>query len=181
VEPGVVYAGTATQPTHRIGDGKLVNLSNGESASELRFVAADAVTHELELERAKRYGSGVTLVFFDLDDFKELNDTHCHQAGDRALQQVAQLLRDEIRESDLAGRMGGDEFAALLVESDNTGETFLERLEARIGEVVESGVLPVPVGLSAGLTRYPDDGEDAQALFALADLRLYEARRTSAA
>jgi GGDEF domain-containing protein len=162
VEPGVVYAGTATQPTHRIGDGQLVNLSNGESASELRFVAADAVTHELEfqLERAKRYGSGVTLVFFDLDDFKEPNDTNGHQAGDRALQQVAQLLRDEIRESDLAGRMDGDEFAALLVES---------------------GVLPVPVGLSAGLTRYPDDGEDAQALFALADLRLYKARRTSAA
>src|SRR6266567_3653579 len=137
---------------------------------------------ELELERAKRYGSGVTLVFFDLDDFKELNDTHGHQAGDRALKQVARLLREEIRQSDLAGRMGGDEFAALLVESDlSTGETFLGRLNARIDEVVDSGELAVPVGLSAGVTRYPDDGDDAQALFALADLRLYEAKRASAA
>jgi diguanylate cyclase (GGDEF)-like protein len=137
---------------------------------------------DLELERAKRYGSGVTLVFFDLDDFKELNDTHGHQAGDRALKQVARLLREEIRQSDLAGRMGGDEFAALLVESDlSTGEIFLGRLKTRIGELVDSGELPVPVGMSAGVTRYPDDGEDAQALFALADLRLYEAKRANAA
>jgi diguanylate cyclase (GGDEF)-like protein len=137
---------------------------------------------ELELERAHRYGSGVTLVFFDLDDFKELNDTLGHPAGDRALQQVARLLREELRRSDLAGRMGGDEFAAMLVESaHNTGETFLGRLKARIGELVESGELPVPLGLSAGVTRYPDDGDDAQALFALADTRLYEAKRASAA
>jgi diguanylate cyclase (GGDEF)-like protein len=137
---------------------------------------------ELELERAQRYGSGVTLVFFDLDDFKELNDTQGHQAGDRALQQVARLLREELRRSDLAGRMGGDEFAAMLAESEHdTGETFLDRLNLRIGELVESGELPVPVGMSAGVTRYPDDGDDAQALFALADTRLYEAKRASSA
>jgi len=137
---------------------------------------------ELELERAQRYGSGVTLVFFDLDDFKELNDTQGHQAGDRALQQVARLLREELRRSDLAGRMGGDEFAAMLAESEHdTGETFLDRLNVRIGELVESGELPVPVGMSAGVTRYPDDGDDAQALFALADTRLYEAKRASSA
>ena len=137
---------------------------------------------ELELERAQRYGSGVTLVFFDLNDFKDLNDTQGHQAGDRALQQVARLLREELRRSDLAGRMGGDEFAAMLAESEHdTGETFLDRLNVRIGELVESGELPVPVGMSAGVTRYPDDGDDAQALFALADTRLYEAKRASSA
>jgi diguanylate cyclase (GGDEF)-like protein len=137
---------------------------------------------QLELERAKRYGSRVTLVFFDLDDFKELNDSEGHQAGDRALQQVARVLHEEIRQSDLAGRMGGDEFAALLVESDEgTGETFVGRLNARIAELVESGELPVPIAISAGVTRYPDDGEDAETLFALADLRLYEAKRASAA
>ena len=137
---------------------------------------------ELELERAQRYGSGVTLVFFDLNDFKDLNDTQGHQAGDRALQQVARLLREELRRSDLAGRMGGDEFAAMLAESEHdTGETFLDRLNVRIGELVESGELPVPVGMSAGVTRYPDDGGDAQALFALADTRLYEAKRASSA
>jgi len=137
---------------------------------------------ELELERAKRYDSGLTLVYLDFDDFKEINDTHGHQAGDRVLGRVAELLRDELRRSDLAGRMGGDEFAALLVETDpDTGETFLERLNARIGELVESGELPVPVTLSAGEARYPDDGEDAQAMFAVADTRLYDVKRASAA
>jgi diguanylate cyclase (GGDEF)-like protein len=137
---------------------------------------------ELELERAKRYEAGVTLFFLDFDDFKEINDTHGHQTGDRALQQVARLLRDELRQSDLAGRMGGDEFAALLVESDRTtGETFLGRLNARVEELVESDELPVPVAISAGWARYPDDGEDAQALLRIADMRLYEAKRANAA
>jgi diguanylate cyclase (GGDEF)-like protein len=95
---------------------------------------------------------------------------------------VARLLREEIRQSDLAGRMGGDEFAALLVESDHTtGRTFLRRLGTRLAELAESDELPVPIGLSAGATRYPDDGEDAETLFALADLRLYEAKRARAA
>jgi len=140
-------------------------------------------THELELElvRAKRYGSSVTLVFFDLDHFKEINDTYGHQAGDRALKRVAQLLRSELRQSDLAGRMGGDEFSALLVESDpRTGEALLDRLESGLGELVETGELAMPLSISAGVARYPEDGESAQALFAVADARLYEAKRTSA-
>jgi len=137
---------------------------------------------ELELERAKRYGSGVTLVFFDLDDFKEINDTYGHPAGDQALRRVAELLRGELRQSDLAGRMGGDEFAALLVESDpKTGETFLGRLRAGLGELAESGDLTVPLAISAGVARYPDDGDGAQPLFEVADRRLYEAKRASAA
>jgi diguanylate cyclase (GGDEF)-like protein len=161
---------------------ELAYRARHDALTDLLNHAAFTRELELELERAKRYGSGVTLVFFDLDDFKELNDSQGHQAGDRALQQVARLLREQIRQSDLAGRMGGDEFAALLVESDQaTGETFLFRLEARIARLVESGELPVPIVLSAGVTRYPDDGDDAETLFALADLRLYEAKRASAA
>jgi len=137
---------------------------------------------ELELERAKRYGSSVTLVFFDLDDFKEINDTYGHAAGDHALRRVAQLLRGELRQSDLAGRMGGDEFAALLVESDpKTGDIFLGRLRARLDELGVSGELMVPLAISAGVSRQPDDGDDAQALFEVADTRLYEAKRASAA
>ncbi len=140
-------------------------------------------THELELEleRAKRYSSSVTLVFFDVDDFKEINDAHGHPAGDQVLRRVAQLLRAELRRSDLAGRMGGDEFAALLVESDpNTGETFLDRLNAGLSEL-ESGEAGVPLAISAGLSRYPEDGEDTGTLFAVADRRLYEAKRASVA
>jgi diguanylate cyclase (GGDEF)-like protein len=143
-----------------------------------------AFTRELEheLDRAERYGTGVTLVFLDFDDFKEINDTHGHQTGDAALRRVAQLLRGQLRRSDLAGRMGGDEFAACLVESDEqTGSAFVERLHKQVEDLGKSGELPVPVSVSAGVTRYPDDGGDASTLFAVADARLYEAKRSRAA
>src|SRR5918912_2364720 len=137
---------------------------------------------ELELERAERYGHGVTLVFFDFDKFKQINDTYGHREGDRALRRIAQLLQAELRRSDLAGRMGGDEFAAFLIESDETtGRLFLERLHARVDELIASGELPIPVALSAGLAQYPSEGRNVDALFRLADERLYEAKRAKAA
>ena len=121
-------------------------------------------------------------MFFDFDDFKEINDTHGHQAGDHALAGVAEILRGELRQSDVAGRMGGDEFAAFLIESDpDTGTGFLARLESRISELLASGELSVPVAISAGIARSPEDGEDVDGLFAVADSRLYEAKRSKAA
>ena len=137
---------------------------------------------ELELERATRYGHGVTLVFLDFDDFKYINDTYGHREGDRALRRIGLLLQEELRRSDLAGRMGGDEFAAFLVESDeDSGPNFLERLHARIDELKTGGELSLPVTLSAGLARFPSEAADGEALFRLADERLYEAKRAKAA
>jgi diguanylate cyclase (GGDEF)-like protein len=137
---------------------------------------------ELELERATRYGHGVTLVFLDFDDFKYINDTYGHREGDRALRRIGLLLQEELRRSDLAGRMGGDEFAAFLVESDeDSGPNFLERLYARIDELKTGGELSLPVTLSAGLARFPSEAADGEALFRLADERLYEAKRAKAA
>jgi diguanylate cyclase (GGDEF)-like protein len=137
---------------------------------------------ELELERAQRYGHGITVVFFDFDRFKEINDTQGHQVGDSVLRRVAELLRSELRTSDLGGRMGGDEFAAFLIESDDdAGAAFLARLHARIDELIDSGELPAPVGISAGVARYPEDGLDADRLFRVADNRLYDEKRAKAA
>ena len=136
---------------------------------------------ELELERARRYSHAVAVVFFDFDDFKEINDTHGHQTGDAVLRKVAELLRSELRTSDLGGRMGGDEFAAFLVEADDaSGPTFLARLHARVDELIASGDLPVPVAMSAGIARYPEDGLDAECLFRVADNRLYAEKRAKA-
>jgi diguanylate cyclase (GGDEF)-like protein len=137
---------------------------------------------ELELERARRYGHGVALVFIDLDRFKELNDTLGHPEGDRALTRFSALLRDSLRGSDLAGRMGGDEFAAYLVEADEeAGSRLLERLRDRVDELIAAGELPEPCAFSAGLAHFPDEAGDADALFRAADARLYEAKRASAA
>jgi diguanylate cyclase (GGDEF)-like protein len=134
---------------------------------------------ELELERARRYERGVTLVFFDFDKFKTINDTLGHPEGDRVLRRVAELLRESLRRSDLAGRMGGDEFAAFLVESDlEAGPTFLRRLHASIDELIAAGELPLPVAVSAGLAQFPTEADSADALFQLADERLYETKRS---
>ncbi len=136
---------------------------------------------ELELERAARYEHGLTLVFLDLDRFKELNDTYGHPEGDRALKRLAGLLRESLRGSDLAGRMGGDEFAAYLVEADvEAGALLLARLNDRIDEVTAAGELPCACPFSAGISHFPDEASDVDALFRLADRRLYEAKRSSA-
>ena len=124
-----------------------------------------AFTDELqaELERAKRYAHGLTLLFFDLDRFKEINDTLGHPEGDRALRRVADLLRETLRGTDRAGRMGGDEFAAVLVETEGSeaGGKFLDRLVDRCDELAAAGELP-PASPSAPARALPrrrgDDG-----------------------
>jgi diguanylate cyclase (GGDEF)-like protein len=137
---------------------------------------------ELELERATRYGHGVSLVFLDLDRFKEINDTIGHPAGDRVLQRLGRLLRESLRGSDLAGRMGGDEFAAYLVEADEeAGPRLVARLNDRVDELVANQELPLPCAFSAGVAHFPDEAGDADALFRLADRRLYESKRARAA
>ena len=137
---------------------------------------------ELELERAARYGHGVALIFLDLDRFKALNDTLGHQEGDRALKRLARLLRESLRGSDLAGRMGGDEFAAYLVEADEeAGSRLLERLHDSVDELIAEGELPAGSAFSAGLAHFPGEARDVDALFRVADQRLYESKRASAA
>ena len=133
---------------------------------------------ELELERARRYDQRLELAFIDLDRFKEINDTLGHPEGDRVLRQLARLLQEIRRGSDLAGRMGGDEFAIVLIQSDTeAGGHFLHRLQDRVDELVEAGELPPLFGFSAGLANFPADGDSAEALFRAADRRLYEVKR----
>jgi diguanylate cyclase (GGDEF)-like protein len=137
---------------------------------------------ELEFERSRRYGHGLTLVFFDVDEFKLVNDTYGHPEGDRVLRVVAHLVRERLRRSDLAGRMGGDEFAAALVESDQeAGGHFLARLVDGIDESLARGELPPGFSVSPGLAHYPTDGDSAQTLYKVADVRLYEAKRAKQA
>jgi diguanylate cyclase (GGDEF)-like protein len=137
---------------------------------------------EVEFERARRYGHGLTLVFFDLDDFKAVNDTYGHPEGDRVLRVVAHLVRERLRRSDVAGRMGGDEFAAVLIESDaEAGGHFLARLSDGIDECLARGELPAGFSISPGLAHYPTDGDSAATLYKLADVRLYDAKRSKQA
>jgi diguanylate cyclase (GGDEF)-like protein len=134
-----------------------------------------AFTEELEaeLDRARRYDHGLTLVVFDIDEFKAINDTHGHPEGDRVLRELARALNEGRRGSDFAGRMGGDEFAVALVESEpDAGDRFVARLRAGIA----AGNFPLGFTVSAGRAHFPSDGEGSVELFRVADRRLYEAK-----
>ena len=88
-----------------------------------------------ELDRAQRYGHGLTFVVVDLDHFKSVNDSRGHPVGDRVLRCVAEALSSIARSSDLVARIGGDEFVAALVETDPAaGEVFIERLRVAVEE-----------------------------------------------
>jgi diguanylate cyclase (GGDEF)-like protein len=132
----------------------------------------------LEIERAQRYDHGLTIVFFDLDRFKEINDTLGHLEGDRVLHRVGRLASSMLRGSDVAGRMGGDEFAVLLLETDNhAGERFRRRLGEGVMELLERKELPEEFDLSAGSAHFPTDATEPDALLRLADTRQYETKR----
>jgi two-component system, cell cycle response regulator len=141
--------------------------------------------HELladEFERSRRTGEPMSVVMFDLDLFKEVNDTHGHQAGDRVLCELADILRESAREIDKLGRYGGEEFMVILPESDpEAGVTFAERVR----EMVEKQNFdiqadePLRMTISAGVATYPHDEPDgARRLVHYADLALYSAKKT---
>jgi diguanylate cyclase (GGDEF)-like protein len=131
---------------------------------------------EAELARAKRYDHCLTLVVLDVDRFKEINDTLGHREGDAVLRRVADVLRETTRRSDLSGRMGGDEFAVALVETDAVqARTYVARLE---GALDGNNGLPPGFSVSPGWALFPNEAEDADALFRLADARSYELKRT---
>jgi diguanylate cyclase (GGDEF)-like protein len=132
-----------------------------------------------ELARARRYGRELTLVLFDLDQFKQVNDRLGHPAGDALLREFAAILQAALRQSDMAFRYGGDEFAALLPETGSAAAApVLQRLEARLREACQAESLRTPFGISYGLATFPVDGQDAGELVRLADARLYEHKRT---
>jgi diguanylate cyclase (GGDEF)-like protein len=132
----------------------------------------------LEVERARRYDHGLTIVFFDLDRFKEINDTLGHMEGDRVLHRIGTLASSMLRGSDVAGRMGGDEFAVLLLETDpRAGERFRRRLAEGVAALVARNELPEEFALSAGWAHFPTDAGEADGLLRLADASQYEAKR----
>jgi diguanylate cyclase (GGDEF)-like protein len=128
-----------------------------------------------ELQRSRRAKSPVAVVLYDLDQFKALNDAHGHPAGDAALRSFARILERDVRSSDAVGRVGGDEFALILVGADNAD---VDRILGRISTTLESD--PPALGdvrASYGVARAPDDGWSRDELVEAADRRLYDHKR----
>jgi diguanylate cyclase (GGDEF)-like protein len=127
----------------------------------------------LEAARVRRYRGSLALVLFDLDNFKQTNDREGHQEGDRLLRAFAAALAGTLRETDVAGRIGGDEFAALLPTAGQPDiDSFLARLRER---------LPEELSVSAGAAHLPAECSAVEHLLEAADRRLYSNKAARAA
>lgn len=130
-----------------------------------------------EIARTRRYQTLFSLILFDIDDFKVINDTYGHQAGDDVLRSVAFILKGASRQADVAARYGGEEFILIL---PNTPKHEALNLANRIKEKVERysylEAEAVKITISGGIATFPDDAEDAKTLLYSADMALYEAK-----
>ncbi|QOX78905.1 sensor domain-containing diguanylate cyclase [Trichlorobacter lovleyi] len=164
------------------------NARNYRRVSEL--VVTDDLTglhnarhfHELleyELERSRRYKSQVSLLFFDLDHFKEVNDRFGHLVGSRMIAEVGHLVKRHIRSSDRAARYGGDEYVVVLPNTGKQGAlavatNLLERFRAHL--FLTDSNESVPITASFGAATFPDDAHDRTSLIRAADSAMYEAK-----
>jgi diguanylate cyclase (GGDEF)-like protein len=128
-----------------------------------------------ELNRAKRYGQNLAVVILDLHKLKEVNDQAGHLQGDQVLQLAATTLRRTLRASDFAFRIGGDEFALLLPQTDpEQAGTLCRRVRAQYESEISPLRLPSGVTIDYGVAVHPQDGDEKSALLSLADKKLYE-------
>jgi len=128
---------------------------------------------EQALARSRRYGWPFSLVMFDLNRFKALNDRLGHAAGDRVLRRIGAVLRSSLRAGDVAARIGGDEFAVLLNRGDRQAG---DVLASRVCMLVNNDLKWADIGFAVGVATAPGEAVEADELCLLADTRLYEAK-----
>jgi diguanylate cyclase (GGDEF)-like protein/PAS domain S-box-containing protein len=135
---------------------------------------------QLELARARRYLGQLSIAMLDLDHFKQVNDTYGHEIGDRVLKAFAEIARRTLREIDMMGRMGGEEFAILFPETNGVqAYEVAERLRVAIAnaEIPMERGLPIRITASLGLTTFVAGDANIDVLLSRADQALYEAKR----
>jgi diguanylate cyclase (GGDEF)-like protein len=135
-----------------------------------------------EHSRSKRFDHPFSLLLIDIDHFKAVNDNYGHPMGDLVLQQLAALLENKVRSTDLAARHGGEEFAIVLAETALSGALKLaDQLCCLVGEHTfgaGDGLGPGRITISIGVVSYPEDAADADELISMADQRLYRAKES---
>jgi diguanylate cyclase (GGDEF)-like protein/PAS domain S-box-containing protein len=133
---------------------------------------------ELQLSASRRYGVQGALLFLDLDQFKDVNDSRGHRAGDELLVALARLLRERLRDADIVARLGGDEFAVLLphtnpIQASTVAQALLEAIRSHTFAV---GGGPLGITASVGVALFPEQASTASELLSCADLAMYEAK-----
>jgi len=134
---------------------------------------------EAEIARARRLGRPLSLLMFDLDQLKPINDTYGHAAGDQALRTIVQIARQNVRSIDLIGRLGGDEFAILLIETDTArAEQVAERIrKATETRPIQWELAVIPLTLSVGVMELGNNTSNLEEWMRYADRILYQAQR----
>jgi diguanylate cyclase (GGDEF)-like protein len=136
---------------------------------------------ESEIRRTKNYEQALALFMFDIDEFKKVNDTYGHHAGDVVIRKMAELIKKNTRSSDLVARYGGDEFILLITSTTREqAVSFVDKLREMIAStdiVVPGAEAPLRITISGGLSMYPTHGQTTTELFQAADEALYESKR----
>jgi diguanylate cyclase (GGDEF)-like protein len=175
----LAYAGMVVARVQRRTREAAIRLSTLDSLTDLfnRAFFFNAVDHEIQ--RGRRYRRGFCLLMMDLDGLKSINDRYGHYEGDVVLRGVAQLIRAGLRGIDVAARYGGDEFVALLPETDPSGAYVVaEKIRQMVSElIVEANGSQITTSLSIGVVSYPDDGHTADELMIAADEAMYSSKR----
>jgi diguanylate cyclase (GGDEF)-like protein/PAS domain S-box-containing protein len=174
------YHGVGTDITERVTAAEQYrHLAHHDVLTGLpnRRLLADRVEQSLAL--AKRSGHLVALLLLDLDDFKIINDTEGHSAGDAVLVVIAQRLRALVREIDTVARLGGDEFVILLQEMAHPQDAtrVAEKAIEAVREPVEVGGRQYLLGVSAGIAHFPEHAANMEGLMQKADIAMYEAKQ----
>lgn len=144
----------------------LTGLANRRAFEEL---------FQMECNRSRRYNRPITLVYLDLDDFKKVNDGRGHQTGDEVLVAVATTLRSSLRSTDCVARIGGDEFAILLPETDVEGaRIIMKKLDAVLQTLLT--LTNWPIGFSFGVVTFPAPLDSLETMLERADKLMYEAK-----
>lgn len=157
---------------------RIVELATHDTLTGLpnRMLFSDRLQQALATGRRER--SRLAIMFVDLDKFKPVNDGHGHDMGDELLREVAKRMRNSVRESDVAARIGGDEFLVLLasIEEPRHALEVANKVREAIGRPVSYGNDSVQVSASIGLSIFPDDASDENALIKNADIAMYHAK-----
>jgi diguanylate cyclase (GGDEF)-like protein len=134
---------------------------------------------ENAIATARRHETRIAVLFIDLDNFKRINDTLGHGIGDEALKLAARRLQSAVRDSDTVSRHGGEEFLVLLPDISQAADaaSIAQKLLAALAAPARAGEHRLQISASVGITIYPEDAEDAQALISRADAAMYRSKR----
>jgi diguanylate cyclase (GGDEF)-like protein len=175
----VAYITTMLSADIRYVVDKIKRVSDTDDLTGLYNMRAFSAILHRSFKQSVRHAHALTVVMIDCDNLKVVNDTHGHQAGNRLLQHVVRHVREELRGSDVLARFGGDEFIALLPETEGDGGKEMgERIRRAIaGSTFDGRGSAIATTVSVGVASYPSDGGSLEVIMDKADKAMYRAKQ----